>query len=763
MDKNSSTTELFKRLESLHFLSSREMFLVLLELCLLKYLSKQEIREKYVDSYEIEDRFCFDNIAEGINYSLDSVYAINEARVAFANSGKTEQAQRILHLVFGATREIEAFYNVAIKNQRYASMICDVVKTIATAKDMPDVIAIHEYAALRMGAKHDSFMPASVPKIISKFVDKNDPVVDIYDPIADGGFLVNTICRDNHFHKRSLLFYNENDAVISLSVAILSGCSFGDISFELNRRLAASALDSHKYDLVVANIPINLRLDTGDLIAYSHDDVLSDCFRSGKPLFDTLVLKKVLSVLSDKGRAYLMIGGNPLVSRTQSADGFRALLAGSGALKGIIKVPAGALAGTAVESYIVVLDKRAEKTVFFVDSSDYFKRERAFASIDNQNAERLVDDIINARGTVTVSIDKIRNDNNRLNVSFYTEMPKLKQIIEEGNCRKLCEVADILTPELLDGNDGKIISLKQLKGYPFNSEEMCTDGRSTVLLQKNDLIIHGMVRDPKVYYYQGCDQEVYAPKNSIVVRPTEIQPEYLAVYLGSEAAKNTLELVRSIKRGGKSFMGTVYINEELIEEMPVPEPSRKPEEYKERFNIENKYHIKYEDLLFYLNENGKKTDEKPTIDGILDEELLRNAPRFQKEIFEESMDRDINELKICYENGAYKAATILAGSILEAILIDWVSEIYRRNYFDEPFMVERNGREYEAGLADYISQIKFIKQPEWLKEADEAHHIRKMRNAVHAKVSISSVIDKEECNKVIKYLQDVLMSRRENS
>ena len=762
MDKNSSTTELFKRLESLHFLSSREMFLVLLELCLLKYLSKQEIREKYVDSYEIEDRFCFDNIAEGINYSLDSVYAINEARVAFANSGKTEQAQRILHLVFGATREIEAFYNVAIKNQRYASMICDVVRNISATKDVPDIMTICEYAALRMG-KYGSSMSTGISRIISRLVAKNGSVTDIYDPIADNGFLVNMVCRDNHFAKRSLLFYNENDAVISLSVAILSGCSFDDISFELNGRLATSALDSRKYNLVVANIPINLRLNTEDLMVYSHDDVLSDCFRSGKPLFDTLVLKKILSILNDRGRAYLVISGNPLVGRTQSADGFRSLLVDSGALKGIIKIPAGALTGTTVESYIVVLDKKAGETVFFVDSSNYFKRERAFASIDNQNAERLVDDIINARGTVTVSIDEIKNDNNRLNVSFYTEMPKLKHIIEEGNCKRLCEIANILTPELLDSKNGKIVNLKQLNGYPFSPEGMCTDGKSTVLLQKNDLIVHGRVQDPKVYYYQGGNQEVYAPKNSVVVRPTEIQSEYLAVYLGSEAAKNTIELVRSIKRGGKSFLGTVYIDGDLVSEIPVPEPSRKPEEYKERFNIENKYHIKYEDLLFYLNENGKKVDEKPTIDGILDEELLRNAPRFQKEIFEKSMDRDINELKICYENGAYKAATILAGSILEAILIDWVSEIYRRNYFDEPFIVERNGQKYEARLADYISQIKFIKQPEWLREADEAHHIRKMRNAVHAKVSISSVIDKDECNKVIKYLQDVLMSRRENS
>ena len=34
----------------------------------------------------------------------------------------------------------------------------------------------------------------------------------------------------------------------------------------------------------------------------------------------------------------------------------------------------------------------------------------------------------------------------------------------------------------------------------------------------------------------------------------------------------------------------------------------------------------------------------------------------------------LKELNICFKNKAYKAALILAGSILEAVLIDWLSE-----------------------------------------------------------------------------------------
>ena len=762
MDKNSHSIELIKRLESLRFLSSKEMFLLVLELCLLKYLSKRETRDKYASSYSIDDKFCFDNIIKEINRTPDIIYTLNNARIEFANSGKTDQAKKILKLVFNASREIEAFHDVRIKNQRYASAVIEIMRNIDGINGNPNVLLIQEHAAKAMGAMYGQSISLGTPKIISKFISKGNLASDVYDPLADGGFLVNTVCNDNNIKKRSLLFYNESDATISLSIAILNGCSFDDINFEICRMLETNTFDSHKYDLVVANVPANLRIDTNDLMRYSHDEQLNRFFNTGRPLFDTLVTKKVLDSLNDNGHAFLIVAGSLLSSQNQSAKQFRSLLVGSEALRGIIKIPSGALIGTTIESYIIVLDKKSNDTVFFIDSTKYFKKERAFADIDEKDAEILVKNIYNAHETISVNIDDIKNNDNKLNVSYYTDMPKLKQIVEDGNCRKLCEVANILEPELIESNSGKIIILDKLKDYPFNAEEMSTVGRSTVRIQAKDLIVHGSTQNPKVYYFQDCDEEIYAPKNSIVIRPTEIQPEYLAVYLKSEAAKGVLELVQSVKGGGKTFLRTVYINKSLIEEMPIPAPSRKSEEYIKRFNIENKYHIKYEDLLFYLNENNKKASNKPTIDGILDEELLRNVPRFKKEVFKESMDRDTKELKICYNNGAYKAATILAGSILEAILIDWVSEIYGKNFFDEPFMVEKNGREYEARLVDYIRQIRFIKQPEWLKEADEAHHIRRMRNSVHAKVSIESVINKEECNKVIEYLQDVLMSRREN-
>lgn len=52
------------------------------------------------------------------------------------------------------------------------------------------------------------------------------------------------------------------------------------------------------------------------------------------------------------------------------------------------------------------------------------------------------------------------------------------------------------------------------------------------------------------------------------------------------------------------------------------------------------------------------------------------------------MKEDIKELDACFASGAYKATLILTGSVLEAFLLDWLSEIDGKNYFEEPYIID---------------------------------------------------------------------------
>jgi hypothetical protein len=105
---------------------------------------------------------------------------------------------------------------------------------------------------------------------------------------------------------------------------------------------------------------------------------------------------------------------------------------------------------------------------------------------------------------------------------------------------------------------------------------------------------------------------------------------------------------------------------------------------------------------------------------------------------------------------------ILCGSILEAVLLDWLSEIHKTNYFEKKMMVidRRSGREVEGQLIHMIDEIEAIKRPKWMSESQNAHKIRKKRNYVHAKLCMRRTdINEKTCKEVIGYLKGVLRTR----
>lgn len=124
--------------------------------------------------------------------------------------------------------------------------------------------------------------------------------------------------------------------------------------------------------------------------------------------------------------------------------------------------------------------------------------------------------------------------------------------------------------------------------------------------------------------------------------------------------------------------------------------------------------------------------------------------------------KDLTELRLCFKAKAYKATIILAGSILEAFLIDWLSEIDGINYFNQNLMIhnKRTGTEERADLIDYIDRIQALKKSSWNDAAKKATEIRKKRNLIHAKLYINDCdISKETCTEVINYLEYIVNTR----
>ena len=106
---------------------------------------------------------------------------------------------------------------------------------------------------------------------------------------------------------------------------------------------------------------------------------------------------------------------------------------------------------------------------------------------------------------------------------------------------------------------------------------------------------------------------------------------------------------------------------------------------------------------------------------------------------------------------------------MEEFLLDWLSEIDEKNYFEEPYEVKvrkEDGTyrwEKKEQLNVYIEQIKELERPDWMEPSEKAHFIRESRNSVHAKVCLKKEIgiNAETCGKVITYLKDIIDTRLE--
>ena len=104
----------------------------------------------------------------------------------------------------------------------------------------------------------------------------------------------------------------------------------------------------------------------------------------------------------------------------------------------------------------------------------------------------------------------------------------------------------------------------------------------------------------------------------------------------------------------------------------------------------------------------------------------------------------------------------MAGSILEAFVIDWLSEKDGNNYFTDNLMVYDKHLKIErrADLKDYIDKLQSLEKSFQNGAASKATEIRKKRNLVHAKLYINeSDISKETCSEIIDYLQSVVNTR----
>lgn len=361
-------------------------------------------------------------------------------------------------------------------------------------------------------------------------------------------------------------------------------------------------------------------------------------------------------------------------------------------------------------------------------------------------------------------ISAIEFDITKPHPRYYRHANKnLRNLLRESTIVKLNEIAEVIIAHGVNhGNDVtrvKSLDASRPLSYPYVPELNAIDSFiSSEKLHENDIVQLG-----KEYFLldKESDFDLYAPLGGKIIRAKSVSPEYLYLYLNSATAKKILHSL-SVPVGFNSSI-KIYGS---TDEFPVVVPKESDDFYKREF-----LGLSASNVRIYPVEITETKD----IEDALNAELIEKIKINGTELVKRQIAEDVEELNACVRGGAYKAAIIMAGSIMEGMLIDWLSEIKGIDYFENDFQmrvfdnktqqykVDDNGNHIlrYANLADYINELRKIKKPSWMEEASEAHLIREKRNLVHAKVCLKEnvAIDEDACKQVLHYLGHIIESR----
>lgn len=349
---------------------------------------------------------------------------------------------------------------------------------------------------------------------------------------------------------------------------------------------------------------------------------------------------------------------------------------------------------------------------------------------------------------------------------YSKEKIEVREIVASKDTKDLSTFADVLISHTCPDKKRKVKVLRPKDfNYPLEVSNIRLGQPTNIVLKRGDIIVPRSYFHGSKPYLFNCEGRlrIYAPMFCYVIRCKTILPEYLYLYLSSDIGAKVLK-ARYIGSLGK------YIIKRDLEDFPVALPIHDEQKYVSDFNMLTSFGIRDYDHLRQFNAEYERiansildNKKNETVEDIINQEVAGRIKAYTEDQLRSFLIEDMKELNACFRAKAYKATLILAGSILEAVLIDWLSEIHGKNYFKKRFYIKDkdSGQSRHANLIDYIDEIKELKRPDWVEEAEKAHKIRENRNLVHAQLCMKAdkKIDKDLCLEVISYLEDVLKTR----
>ena len=262
--------------------------------------------------------------------------------------------------------------------------------------------------------------------------------------------------------------------------------------------------------------------------------------------------------------------------------------------------------------------------------------------------------------------------------------------------------------------------------------------RASYQLAENDVVV--MQNFKKALVINKALSGSFAPSMSFVIKISskDVTPEYICLYLQSEIATRF-----SLKMSVGSLIPRIK-KADLIK-LPILMPDS---DTLKQSKLLHQQLSKPDASIDTINSLiAGKQDKGRLQDSFLLEELekLRISKRA---MIERIIKDDLKELKVCIDKGLYKASMVICGSVLEAVILDWLSEIEKHDYYQDA---------HELSLSKALSLLHGLGELD--KDLlNDAHNIRKMRNLIHPKNYLQNQgkVTKRECMKLLAALKAVI-------
>lgn len=344
-------------------------------------------------------------------------------------------------------------------------------------------------------------------------------------------------------------------------------------------------------------------------------------------------------------------------------------------------------------------------------------------------------------------------DMSRLQVAFYhpnnqIDINRYKKAKFEA-LEKLADVNKVNSVKRGDLVQGQVFkwSLLGIGKLPYNPNKLpITEGDATnQVLAEGDVIV--TPNCSKVFLVTGKLNGVYAPAHSYHIRlkpNSAVSAQYLCLYLKSEVAKKY-----SLKMAVGSVIPRIVLKD--FRQLPILLPDNdtlaKSDELYQRLQTPDSDLDKINNLIAGTHDQGRLQDS-----FLLEElEKLRISKRV---IIEKLIKDDLKELKVCIDKGLYKSSMVICGSILEAIILDWLSETEKHDYYRD---------NAEISLSKAITLLKKLGELDY-EAANAAHNIRTMRNLIHPRNYFQNQgkVTKKECMKLLAQLKQIIAAYHKN-